>query len=67
MLDCAIYAYAFDHIEQCDDWINAEVSEAADVAVGTTKKTYKDLYPYASRIIPSWFVKLEDLKKLRIP
>ncbi|PRQ53386.1 putative transcription factor TFIIB [Rosa chinensis] len=44
-----------------------EVSQAADVAVGTTKKTYKDLYPYASRIIPSWFAKLEDIKKLRIP
>ncbi|XP_050380911.1 transcription initiation factor IIB-like [Argentina anserina] len=45
-----------------------EVSQAADVAVGTTKKTYKDLYPYASRIIPSWFAKLEDVNsKLRIP
>ncbi|KAL6135523.1 hypothetical protein ACLB2K_067750 [Fragaria x ananassa] len=45
-----------------------EVSQAADVAVGTTKKTYKDLYPYASRIIPSWFAKLEEINsKLRIP
>ncbi|KAL6287754.1 hypothetical protein ACE6H2_012144 [Prunus campanulata] len=44
-----------------------EVSQAADVAVATTEKAYKDLYPYASRIIPNWFVKLEDLKKLCVP
>lgn len=45
----------------------ADVSQAADVAVATTEKAYKDLYPYASRIIPNWFVKLEDLKILCLP
>ncbi|XP_034208392.1 transcription initiation factor IIB-like [Prunus dulcis] len=44
-----------------------DVSQAADVAVATTKKAYKDLYPYVSRIIPNWFVKLEDLKILCLP
>nr|XP_008348242.2 transcription initiation factor IIB-2-like [Malus domestica] len=45
-----------------------EVSKAADgVAVGTTKKTYKDIYPYASQIIPTWFCGLEGFKKLITP
>ncbi|TQD95270.1 hypothetical protein C1H46_019062 [Malus baccata] len=45
-----------------------DVSKAADgVAVGTTKRTYKDIYPYASQIIPTWFCRLEDLKKLITP
>ncbi|KAK2663283.1 hypothetical protein Ddye_001857 [Dipteronia dyeriana] len=41
-----------------------DISLAADVAQGTIKKSYKDLYPYASRLIPNWFANEDDIKKL---
>ncbi|KAM0946652.1 putative transcription factor TFIIB, Zinc finger, TFIIB-type, cyclin, Cyclin-like superfamily [Dioscorea sansibarensis] len=44
-----------------------DISLATGVAEGTIKNSYKDLYPYASRIIPSFFAKDEDLKNLGSP
>lgn len=41
-----------------------DISLATGVAEGTIKNSYKDLHPYASRIIPSFFAKDEDLKNL---
>ena len=41
-----------------------DISIAAEVAQGTIKKSYKDLYPYASKIIPNWFANEDDIKKL---
>ncbi|KAK1587388.1 hypothetical protein Q3G72_012334 [Acer saccharum] len=38
-----------------------DISIAAEVAESTIKKSYKDLYPYASRIIPDWFANEEDI------
>ncbi|RWW20577.1 hypothetical protein BHE74_00049071 [Ensete ventricosum] len=43
-----------------------DISLATGVAEGTIKNSYKDLYPYASRIIPASFAK-EDLKNLCSP
>ncbi|XWS44388.1 hypothetical protein CRYUN_Cryun15aG0040800 [Craigia yunnanensis] len=36
-----------------------EIAVAAEVGEGTIKKSYKDLAPYASRLIPQWFAKQE--------
>ncbi|KAJ0971019.1 hypothetical protein J5N97_018978 [Dioscorea zingiberensis] len=44
-----------------------DISLATGVAEGTIKNSYKDLYPYASRLIPSFFAKEEDLKNLCSP
>ncbi|KAK2643492.1 hypothetical protein Ddye_025255 [Dipteronia dyeriana] len=38
-----------------------DISIAAKVAESTIKKSYEDLYPYASRIIPNWFANEEDI------
>ncbi|KAK3205857.1 hypothetical protein Dsin_019903 [Dipteronia sinensis] len=38
-----------------------DISIAAEVAESSIKKSYKDLYPYASRIIPNWFANEEDI------
>ncbi|KAG6526308.1 hypothetical protein ZIOFF_016291 [Zingiber officinale] len=44
-----------------------DISLATGVAEGTIKNSYKDLYPYASRIIPTFYAKEEDLKNLCSP
>ncbi|KAH7554487.1 hypothetical protein ACOSP7_028120 [Xanthoceras sorbifolium] len=44
-----------------------DVSIAAEVAEGTIKKSYKDLYPHVSSLIPNWFANEEDIKKLCDP
>ncbi|KAK2634154.1 hypothetical protein Ddye_028946 [Dipteronia dyeriana] len=41
-----------------------DISLAAEVAQGTIKKSYKDLFPYAPKIIPNWFANEDDIKKL---
>ncbi|KAF9592782.1 hypothetical protein IFM89_017352 [Coptis chinensis] len=41
-----------------------DVAIATAVAENTIKKSCKDLYPYASRLIPNWYAKDEDLKNL---
>ncbi|CAN6829239.1 unnamed protein product [Brassica oleracea] len=45
----------------------ADIKEATGLDENTIKGTYKDLYPYLSRIIPTWFANANDLKKLRSP
>lgn len=42
----------------------ADISLAKGVAEGTIRNSYKDLYPYASRLILSYFAKEEELKNL---
>jgi transcription initiation factor TFIIB len=37
------------------------------VAEGTIRNSYKDLYPYAARLIPNSYAKEEDLKNLCTP
>ncbi|URD72357.1 TFIIB zinc-binding [Musa troglodytarum] len=44
-----------------------DISLATGVAEGTIRNSYKDLYPYASRIIPTSFAKEEDLRNLCSP
>ncbi|KAF9592783.1 hypothetical protein IFM89_017353 [Coptis chinensis] len=44
-----------------------DISLATGVAEGTIRNSYKDLYPYVSRLIPSWYAKEEDLKNLSSP
>ncbi|KAF6159296.1 hypothetical protein GIB67_032067 [Kingdonia uniflora] len=44
-----------------------DISNATGVAEGTIRNSYKDLHPYASRIIPSWYAKEEDIRNLCSP
>ncbi|KAL6010136.1 hypothetical protein ACLOJK_000567 [Asimina triloba] len=44
-----------------------DISLATGVAEGTIRNSYKDLYPYASRLIPNTFAKEEDLRNLCSP
>uniref|UniRef100_A0A5B7B1I6 Putative Cyclin-like family protein n=1 Tax=Davidia involucrata TaxID=16924 RepID=A0A5B7B1I6_DAVIN len=44
-----------------------DISLATGVAEGTIRNSYKDLYPYASKLIPSWYAKEEDLRNLCSP
>nr|VDD10592.1 unnamed protein product [Brassica rapa] len=45
----------------------ADIRDATGLHENTIKGTYKDLYPYLSRIIPTWFANANDLKRLRSP
>ncbi|KAF3636479.1 Transcription initiation factor IIB [Capsicum annuum] len=44
-----------------------DVSLATGVAEGTIRNSFKDLYPYLSKIIPSWYAQGQDLKNLSSP
>lgn len=44
-----------------------DISLATGVAEGTIRNSYKDLYPFVSRIVPSWFAKEDDVRLLCIP
>ncbi|WZY87705.1 hypothetical protein YC2023_044440 [Brassica napus] len=44
-----------------------DIRDATGLHENTIKGTYKDLYPYLSRIIPTWFANANDLKRLRSP
>ncbi|XP_047322052.1 transcription initiation factor IIB-like [Impatiens glandulifera] len=44
-----------------------DISLATGVAEGTIRNSYKDIYPYASRIVPNWYAKDEDLRNLSNP
>ncbi|KAM1130547.1 hypothetical protein ACFX19_045886 [Malus domestica] len=42
-----------------------DVQQETGASVGTIKSTYKEIYPYASTIVPNWYCKyLEDIKNL---
>eukprot|EP00271_Cylindrocystis_brebissonii_P008225 TRINITY_DN22249_c0_g1_i1.p1 TRINITY_DN22249_c0_g1~~TRINITY_DN22249_c0_g1_i1.p1 ORF type:complete len:309 (+),score=57.05 TRINITY_DN22249_c0_g1_i1:101-1027(+) len=41
-----------------------DIALQTGVAEGTLRNTYKDLLPHAAHLIPNWFAKGEDLKKL---
>ncbi|KAL0437199.1 UNVERIFIED_CONTAM: Transcription initiation factor IIB-2 [Sesamum radiatum] len=43
------------------------ISLATGVAEGTIRNSYKDLYPFASKIVPSWYAKEEDIRQLSNP
>lgn len=49
------------------DTFVADISLATGVAEGTIRNSYKDLYPYAARLIPNTYAKEEDLKNLCTP
>ncbi|XP_075491790.1 transcription initiation factor IIB isoform X1 [Primulina tabacum] len=44
-----------------------DISLATGVAEGTIRNSYKDLYSYAARMVPSWFAKEEDFRQLCNP
>ncbi|TYI33512.1 hypothetical protein ES332_A04G138400v1 [Gossypium tomentosum] len=44
-----------------------DISVVTGVAEGTTRNSYKDLYPHVSKIIPNWYAKEEDIKNLCSP
>ncbi|GJP39313.1 hypothetical protein CLOM_g23696 [Closterium sp. NIES-68] len=41
-----------------------DISRATGVAEGTIRNTYKDLLPFASRLLPDTYAKAEDIAKL---
>eukprot|EP00897_Mesotaenium_endlicherianum_P010130 jgi/Mesen1/9145/ME000580S08479 len=41
-----------------------DISRVTGVAEGTIRNTYKDLKPFASKLVPEWFAKEEELSKL---
>ncbi|KAL3841274.1 hypothetical protein ACJIZ3_025865 [Penstemon smallii] len=43
-----------------------DVSIATTVAEGTIRQAYKDIYPFAAKIIPEWYAKERDLNNLHI-
>ncbi|XWS52554.1 hypothetical protein CRYUN_Cryun11dG0080800 [Craigia yunnanensis] len=43
------------------------ISLVTGVAEGTIRNSYKDLHPHASKLVPSWYAKEEDLKNLCSP
>ncbi|XP_074332256.1 transcription initiation factor IIB-2-like isoform X2 [Apium graveolens] len=38
-----------------------------DIAEGTIRNSYKDLYPHLAKIIPTWYAQEKDLKNLHSP
>ena len=42
----------------------AEIAIAAEVVENTIKSSAKDMYPYASKIIPEWYASEEKVKRL---
>ncbi|MCL7025868.1 hypothetical protein MKW94_017464 [Papaver nudicaule] len=44
-----------------------DVSAATGVAENTIKKSYKEIYPYASLLVPAWFANKKDLMMLCSP
>ncbi|KAI3844806.1 hypothetical protein MKW92_026699 [Papaver armeniacum] len=44
-----------------------DVSDASRVNPATIKKYYKDIFPFASQLVPAWYANEEDLKKLCRP
>ncbi|KAK1437105.1 hypothetical protein QVD17_02890 [Tagetes erecta] len=43
-----------------------DVARATGVAEGTIRKSYKDLYPHLTKIIPTWYAQEDDVKNLCI-
>ncbi|CAA0813224.1 Transcription initiation factor IIB-2 [Striga hermonthica] len=44
-----------------------DISLATGVAEGTIRNSYKDIYPLASKVVPSWYATEEDLRQLCTP
>jgi hypothetical protein len=63
-----LFAYTFGEIIlTLGSTHSADISLATGVAEGTIRNSYKDLYPYAARLIPNSYAKEEDLKNLCTP
>ncbi|CAK9183476.1 unnamed protein product [Ilex paraguariensis] len=50
-----------------DKKILKDISLATGVAEGTIRNSYKDLYPYASKLIPNWYAKEDAVRSLCSP
>ncbi|KAK9677462.1 hypothetical protein RND81_11G144500 [Saponaria officinalis] len=44
-----------------------DIASVTNVAEGTIKNTYKDLFPYVKKIVPTWFVSEAAFDKLCVP
>lgn len=47
--------------------MDADIVLSAEVSESTIKGTFKDLHPYASRLIPKWYANKNDIRKLCFP
>ncbi|EMS56891.1 Transcription initiation factor IIB [Triticum urartu] len=54
-------------LSPCACHCRRDISLATGVAEGTIRNSYKDLHPYAARLIPNSYAKEEDLKNLCTP
>ena len=50
-------------LENQDQWSAWHV-QAAAVAEGTVRSTYKDMHVYMTELVPSWFASEKDLQNL---
>ena len=48
-------------------YMDADIVLSAEVSESTIKGTFKDLHPYASRLIPKWYANKNDIRKLCFP
>lgn len=48
-------------------YMDADIVLSAEVSESTIKGTFKDLHPYASRLIPKWYANEKDIRKLCFP
>ena len=48
----------------CFFFLCAEIAIAAEVVENTIRSSAKDMYPYASKIIPEWYASEEKVKRL---
>lgn len=63
----AAVIYIITQLSSDDQKDIKDISAATGTAVTTIRHAYKDVYPYASRLIPSWFAQEQDLKNLITP
>jgi hypothetical protein len=47
--------------------IYADIVLVTEVSEGTIRFAFKDLCPYAARLIPNWYANNKDLNKLCVP
>lgn len=48
-------------------FMDADIADVIGISRVTIRGTYKDLHPYALRLIPNWYAKVEDLLELPAP
>ncbi|EOA25891.1 hypothetical protein CARUB_v10019285mg [Capsella rubella] len=59
----AAVIFMISHISQTNKRPIREIGMVSEVVENTIKNSVKDIYPYASKIIPNWYAREEDIMK----